>query len=223
MMRTGHGMDGLSGRGSSRAGSQGGFIFSASPGAIRETAGPARVRRGGGGGSSRAGSQGGFIMALLLIFIAIMGVMLMKATPYAIAEVRRDQEAELIFRGEAIARAIRLYQMRTGGYPASLDMLAQLRPRILRRVYKDPMTKDGEWRKIYAVQPGASGDATGLPIVGVASQSEGDSYRIYKGRTQYNDWIFAATDNILGVPLGMGVARPTGAPTPQPTGGDTKR
>ena len=155
------------------------------------------------------------MMALLLVFITIMGVMLMKATPYAIAEVRRDQEAELIFRGEAMARAIRLFQMRTGGFPSSLEQLAQVRPRILRRVYKDPMTKDGEWRKIYAVQPGASGDATGLQIIGVASQSEGDSYKIYKGRTQYNDWIFAATDSILGVPQGMGVnpSPPGGTPT----------
>jgi type II secretory pathway pseudopilin PulG len=162
-------------------------------------------------------------MALLMIFIAIMGVMLMKAMPYAIADVKRDQEAELIFRGEAIAKAIRLYQLRTGGYPLSLDQLAQIRPRIIRRIYKDPMTKDGEWRKIYAVQPGASGDATGLPIIGVASQSEGDSYKIYKGRTQYNDWIFAATDSILGIPAGMAVPPPPNSGGGTPAGGDKGR
>ena len=159
-------------------------------------------------------------MALLLIFVAIIGVLLMKAAPYAIADVRRDQEAELIFRGEAMARAIRLYQLRTGTYPSSFQQLVEIRPRILRRVYKDPMTKEGEWRKIFAVQPGASGDTTGLPIIGVASQSDGDSYRVYKGKTQYNDWIFAATDTILGIPQGMGVQPPQG-PTGGGKGGDT--
>lgn len=208
-----------------------GFILSVSPLAIRETSASGLVSLGKGRGGSGNRSQSGFIMALLLIFIAIMGVMLLKATPFAIAEVRRDQEAELIFRGEAIARAIRLYQARNRVFPTSLSQLTEVRPRILRRVYKDPMTKEGEWRMIYAVQPGASGETTGLPIIGVASKSEGDSYKIYKGRTQYNDWIFSATENILGIPQGMGVQPPPPPPGGTPTtgggagisGGDAKK
>lgn len=163
-------------------------------------------------------------MAMLIVFMVIMGLLLTKAQPYARAQVMRDREAELVFRGEAIARAIRLYQLRTGGYPTSLDQLMAIRPRILRRLYKDPMTKDGEWRKIYAVQPGATGDTTGLPIIGVASKSEEDrTYRIYRGKTMYSDWIFSSVDTVIGVPGAPGATPPAGgdkgSPNPPPMGG----
>ena len=136
------------------------------------------------------------MMAMLLAFVVIMGLLMLKAQPYAKADVTRDREAELIFRGEAIARAIKLFQLRTGRFPYNLEELMSVRPRILRKVYKDPMTEDGEWRKIFAVQPGPSGDTTGLPITGVASKSDGNSYKVYRGKTLYSDWIFSAMDSI---------------------------
>jgi type II secretory pathway pseudopilin PulG len=141
------------------------------------------------------------MMAMLIVFMVIMGLLLLKVQPYARAEVMRDREAELVFRGEAIARAIKLFQLRTGRYPTALEELQTVRPRIIRRIYKDPMTKDGEWRKIYAVQPGASGDTTGLPLVGVASKSDEDrTYRVYRGKTLYSDWIFSSVDTVIGLP-----------------------
>lgn len=159
-------------------------------------------------------AERGFMMAMLLVFVVIMGVLLLKAAPYAKADVMRDREAELVFRGEAIARAIRMYQVRTGRLPVSLEELLTVRPRILRRLYKDPMTPEGEWRRIYAVQPGASGDTTGLPLVGVASRSDENSYRVYKGKTLYSDWVFTAMEQSLpGLPAGA--LAPTPTPTPK--------
>ena len=156
--------------------------------------------------------EAGFMMAMLIVFMVILGLLLLKVQPYARAEVMRDREAELIYRGEAIARAIRLHQLRTGSYPVSLEQLTAVRPRIIRKLYKDPMTVDGEWRKIYAVQPGASGDTTGLPIVGVASKSDEDrTYRIYRGKTMYSDWIFSAVDTVMGLPS---TPRPPASPAP---------
>jgi len=140
------------------------------------------------------------MMAMLFVFMVILGLLLMKAQPYARAQVMRDREAELVFRGEAIARAIKLYQVRTGRYPAALEDLLILRPRIIRRVYRDPMVADGDWRKLYAVQPGPSGDTTGLPIVGVASKSdEARTYRVYQGKTMYSDWHFRADSNVFSL------------------------
>jgi type II secretory pathway pseudopilin PulG len=144
----------------------------------------------------RALGSRGFIMVMLLVFIAAMGIFL--------TEVQRDQEAELIFRGEAIAQAIRVYKTRTGGYPLTLEALTKLRPRILRKLYLDPMTggggHEGEWDLITAVQPGASGDKTGLPIVGVKSYCQKDSKRIYQDKDLISDWAFSAADNLLGIP-----------------------
>jgi type II secretory pathway pseudopilin PulG len=149
-------------------------------------------------------STRGFILAMLLAVMMAMGIFLTMALPNLRAEVQREDEAELVFRGEAIANAIRAYKARTGGYPLALTDLGKLSPRIIRRLYTDPMTKDGEWALITAVQPGASGDTTGLPIVGVKSKCQKDSFLIYKGKSLISDWPFSAADNLLGLPPGLG-------------------
>jgi type II secretory pathway pseudopilin PulG len=159
----------------------------------------------------------GFIMVMLLAFITIMGIMLTVAMPNVATEVQRDQEAELIFRGEAIARAIRLYKAKTGGYPLALEELTKIRPRILRKLYLDPMTHEGEWDLITAVQPGASGDKTGLPIVGVKSYCQKDSKMLYQGKDLISDWPFSAADNLLGIP-GSGNAADAAAALQTATG-----
>lgn len=150
-------------------------------------------------------SERGYIMAMLLAVIVAMGILLTAAQPAVSAEIQRDQEAELIFRGEAIATAIRTYRAKTGSYPLSLEDLGKLRPPIIRQIYTDPMTKEGEWDLITAVQPGASGDTTGLPIVGVKSRCQANSFKIYQGKTLVSDWSFTATGNLLGTP-GAGAA-----------------
>lgn len=162
-------------------------------------------------GLTRRASRG-FIMVMLLAYITAMGVFLTVALPNVATQVQRDQEAELIFRGEAIARAIRAYKAKTGGYPLNLDDLTKVRPRLLRKLYLDPMTREGnhegEWDLITAVQPGSSGDKTGLPIVGVKSHCQKDSFAVYKGKTLISDWAFSAADNLLGVAGGGAVPLP---------------
>ena len=155
--------------------------------------------------------QRGFILAQLLALVTVMGILLTKAMPSVIAEVQRDQEEELIFRGEAIRNAMRRYKAQTGTYPTSLEDLVKVRPRILRKLYKDPMTANGDWDIITAVQPGASGNSTGLPIAAIRSRSQKDSFRIYQGKTLYSEWIFAASDDLLGIPT-----VPMPAPNPAP-------
>jgi len=153
--------------------------------------------------------QRGFILALLLGLMTVMGIFLMKAVPSAIVEVQRGAEEELIFRGEAMARGIRLYQQRTGTYPTKLEDILKMRPPVLRKLYKDPMTQEGDWDLVTAVQAGTSGDKTGLPIAGVRSRSQRDSIKMYKGKTLYSDWVFSAADDILGIP-GSGLPGVTG-------------
>ena len=145
-------------------------------------------------------TQRGFTMALALAMAVVMGLLLLKAAPSVIAEVQRENEAELIFRGEAIQGALRLYATKSGRYPKDLNELMKVRPRILRQNYKDPMTPGGEWDFITQVQPGASGNTEGLPIVGVRSRSIKDSIHIYQNKSLVRDWVFSADQNLLGVP-----------------------
>lgn len=181
------------------------------------------------GGDEHRGSRG-FILAMLLAIIVGMGILLTAVQPTLSTEVQRDREAELIFRGQSIAGAIRAYKARTGGYPLSLEDLGKLRPRVIRQIYTDPMVPDGEWELITAVQPGASGDTTGLPIVGVRSRCTDNAFRIYNGKTLISDWTFSATGNMLGLagPAANLLAAPAnGSPGKDATeapakGGDTK-
>ena len=62
------------------------------------------------------------------------------------------------------------------------------------------MNPKGEWDLVYAVQAGASGDTRGLPIVGVKSKIEKDSFKVYKGKSIYSDWAFLATDSLFNLP-----------------------
>ncbi len=156
---------------------------------------------------SFSGRQRGFTMALALAMAVVMGLMLMKTAPAVGAQVQRENEAELIFRGEAIAAALQIYFAKTGRYPTNLEEVMKFRPRILRQNYKDPMTREGEWEFVTQVQPGASGNTQGLPIVGVRSRSPLNSIRTYQNKTLVHDWLFSANQNLLGVTDTLGKAK----------------
>jgi len=150
-------------------------------------------------------------MAALLVMLAVMLVLMSAALPAWRFQARREKEAELVFRGEQIARSIYLYQRKNGpgAFPPSLDVLVQ--GRYLRKKYKDPMTKDGEFQLLLAglapqaqgpgrgnqPQPQAQPQVTGVNqpgIIGVQSKSKESSIRTYMGRTRYNEWQFNAAN-----------------------------
>jgi hypothetical protein len=162
----------------------------------------------------------GFILAMLLGLFTVMGIFMTRAMPSVITEVQRDQEDELIYRGEAIRNGIRRYKAITGQFPTKLEDLMKVRPPILRRLYKDPMTREGDWDLVTQVQPGASGDKTGLPIVGVRSRSQKDSFKVYRGKTLYSDWVFSAADDLFGV---QGSGMPQQTPPLDPNAGSSGR
>jgi type II secretory pathway pseudopilin PulG len=96
------------------------------------------------------GNQRGYAMAALLVSIAVMTLLMSVAMPVWRTQAQREKEAELIFRGEQIARAINLYTRKMGGgnFPPTLEVLVQ--GRFLRKLYKDPMTEKGDWDLILA-------------------------------------------------------------------------
>lgn len=113
--------------------------------------------------TSLAASQAGYAMAALLVGIAIMGIIAGMAIPAWRAAAKREKEAELIFRAGQYAHAIEKFRRKVGGgaYPPDIDFL--VRQRYLRKKYKDPMTKDGEWRIVTPQELQAGGVGTGRP------------------------------------------------------------
>jgi type II secretory pathway pseudopilin PulG len=92
--------------------------------------------------------DGGYAMVALLVTLAVMSVILGVVMPVWRTVVQREKEEELIFRGRQYARAIQLYQRKyAAAYPASVDVLVE--QKFLRKKYKDPMTKSGEFEIIY--------------------------------------------------------------------------
>jgi type II secretory pathway pseudopilin PulG len=186
----------------------------------------------------------GYALVALLATVAIMMVLMAAAVPSWRYLMKNDREEELIFRGGQIADAIGRYQKKNGNaLPPSLEVL--VKGKYLRRAYKDPMTRSGQWRFIHPGQsvgpirpPGSAGGPTTTTttttrpsaftqpaatlggIQGVASTSHETSLRVFNGRTRYDEWVFLpGQPRVVGRqpgPPGTGIPRTPGAPAPGP-------
>ena len=109
----------------------------------------------------RRTSEAGYAMAALLVSIAIMGIVATMALPAWRQAAKREKEAELFFRAGQYAHAIEKFRRKVGGgaYPPDIDFL--VRQKYLRKKFKDPMTKDGEWRIVTPQELQAGGVGTG--------------------------------------------------------------
>ena len=154
-------------------------------------------------------------MVALLVAMSIMAVMLGLALPVWQTAIRREREAELVFRGEQYVQAIRLFQRRYAGtFPPNVDVLVE--QRFLRRRYQDPIT-GGDFQPVYAgagpTTVGARAAGTLRPatssgrgaIIGVVSTSTETSLRLYNGRGHYNEWTFVVTGAPVPVTTKNGV------------------
>lgn len=96
-------------------------------------------------------NERGIAMVALLVSMAVMAVVLSVALPSWKTLTQRDREEELIFRGTQYARAISLYQRKfANSFPPTIDFLVD--QKFLRRKYKDPMVKDGEFQLLVVGQ-----------------------------------------------------------------------
>lgn len=112
--------------------------------------------------------DGGYAMAALLVALSVMGIVLGMVMPVWQTWVRREREAELVFRGEQYIQAIGLFSRQTGGFPTSMNALRD--GRYIRRLYKDPITNE-DFQPVYLGQI-ASG-AIGAPTLQVGPPGPG--------------------------------------------------
>ena len=133
--------------------------------------------------------QKGFTYLMLLWWVAISGVMLIAVSRSWTMDARRQREAELIFRGEQIKQALQSYYDASPTEPKTLpanwqDLLEDRRgPKLLRhlrRLYKDPVTFDGDWGVI----------KQGAFIKGVYSLSPLKPVKGLDNQATYRDWHY---------------------------------
>ncbi len=127
------------------------------------------------------------MLLVIVMMLALALIALTAMAPNEVTEIKRDRELELIHRGKAYQRGIKLFYKRFGRYPMSLNELQNTQNiRFIRDLYKDPMSPDGEWRIIhigeakyppkgfgYSNSPGAQ--SIGTPIGGGMAGTSGPS------------------------------------------------
>ncbi len=150
------------------------------------------------------GNQRGYAMAALLVGIGVMMLLMTVAMPVWRTQAQREKEAELVFRGEQIARGINLYTRKMGGgnFPPNIDVLVQ--GRFLRKKYKDPMTESGEWDLILA--------GGGVPGQGGPPQQQQPG----RGRSGPSSGLSAPPSRTPPTPTGMGSTQPQSPFSGQP-------
>jgi hypothetical protein len=120
----------------------------------------------------RRKGQEGYLMAALAAAVAVMVIFSTLAFQAWIDVLRRDNEAEMIFRAQDLVRAIQRYRRDHGGVaPQKLEDLmepGQKGQYYLRQLWKDPLMPDGKWGLLYMgpggqiIDPNAPADETGL-------------------------------------------------------------
>jgi competence protein ComGC len=148
----------------------------------------------------------GYVLIILMMVVLVLVIGLTVAVPVLQTEMKREKEAELIFRGRQYVEAVRLFQMKTPGrFPSSLRELEE--KKLIRRLYKDPMTDSGEWNVVLPLgEPGQAGSEnaqevlvapeSALPsiqnpvVLGVVSPSTQKSIKLYYDQDSYDKWLF---------------------------------
>jgi hypothetical protein len=121
----------------------------------------------------RRKSEGGYLMAALAAAVAVMVIFATLAFQAWVDVLRRDNEAEMIFRAQDLVRSIQRYRRDHGGVaPQKLEDLMEPGGEgphyYLRRMWKDPLVPDGKWGLVYVgpagqlIDPNAPQQETGL-------------------------------------------------------------
>lgn len=93
--------------------------------------------------------ESGYNMVMLIVAITVLNIMVAAVLPLASTDIQRQKEEELVFRGFQYAEAIRVFHKYFQRYPVKLSELLEMKPRCIRQLWKDPMTKDGKWGLIF--------------------------------------------------------------------------
>jgi len=144
--------------------------------------------------------ESGFTYVGALILVVVTGIALTAASTYWSTKVRREKEAELLFRGDQICSAIESYYEKAPpgwakSYPSRLeDLLKDPRymkvMRHLRRVYKDPMTEDGQWGLVMDGKGGIKGVFSRGKNEPIKIGDFPEGYENFEKAKTYQDWKF---------------------------------
>lgn len=146
----------------------------------------------------RSLTQGGFTYLLLLLALTAVALSLLKSQDTIKMRHRQQQEAELLFRGEQIREAMRLYRSDEHGngcFPTGFEALIRDtrggKTRYhLRQWFTDPLTGQKEWGKIFDDEQrwiGVYSRGAGKPLRKEGFVKDGETFKDAKN---YREWAF---------------------------------
>jgi len=100
-------------------------------------------------------------MVAVVVVMALMAIALTVAVQTATFHKRRENETELIFRGQQFVEGVRLFRARNGRLPLTLKELVDADPRAMRKAWNDPVTGKFDWVPVFLGQGGAQVQAGG--------------------------------------------------------------
>lgn len=142
----------------------------------------------------------GFTYMAVMILVAVTGIALAGASQYWSTIVQREREAELLYRGDQIRKAIASYCAAnpSGGapeYPRQMgDLLKDPRypglRRHLRQAYTDPMNPGKDWGWIRDGTGRLKGVFSQSPLIPLKKAGFDRDYREFGKAKTYADWRF---------------------------------
>ncbi|MCP4156814.1 MAG: hypothetical protein GY757_54380 [bacterium] len=149
--------------------------------------------------SGRAAGKNGYALLAAIIAVHIFAILLLMLRGMWETEIQRDLEAELLFRARQYKTAIELFVKKNNNlYPRELKTLYE--KRFLRKLFEDPMSEEGKWNIVMQGTTGRKKELLIVPeemleqylskarIVGVASTSPEEGFKVYRGKKRYSEW-----------------------------------
>jgi len=125
----------------------------------------------------------GMALPTVLFMVFLLNMSFLVAFQGWDVQLKREREKELLWRGKKISKAIDRFYKERRMYPESIEQLYNMK--YIRKPYKDPMVKDGEWE--YIRPPGSLNQ-----IMGVKSKLDEKSFYILDDKENYKEWEFIA-------------------------------
>lgn len=145
------------------------------------------------GGARR---EAGFTYLGVLVLVVLIGFALATAGQIAHITAQRERETELLFIGHQYREAIGRFVRNNHRYPMTLEELLQFEgagpapDHFLRRLYRDPMTRQVDWTLIPAPGVGIMGVASSSKQVPLKQAGFDDPDLDFDQAATYADWQF---------------------------------
>jgi type II secretory pathway pseudopilin PulG len=152
-------------------------------------------------------SQRGFTFILVMAALVIIAILAEVASVSNQYRVKRDREAELLFRGQAYVRAIKSYYEAKPNlemFPRNLEQLLSdsrfVHKQHIRKLYTDPITGE-DWQLVRGNDGGISGVVSSSTDVPLKQSGFPIELQQFEGAESYNEWIFEYRPKTNNLPV----------------------